>query len=304
MKETIKFYYNVYPEKIYEIDNGYYFYLNDIKYYFIKYERDINETNFLIDITNKLYKRNVLVDTFIKNKDGNFVININNENYVLLRVNSIENDIYNLKDIMYFNNLLISTNNYNISNNWSNLWKKKVDDIENEFNDLNNEYPLLRMSIDYYVGLAENAISYFNDTLIEEDVTSVKINLNHKRIPSITYSGFINNPLNFTLDYEVRDFAEYLKSHFFSNDIDYDYVYEVLTTNIFNKASLRILFARLLYPSYYFDLVKNIFEGNNEEKDVIKYLNRINDYQMFLQDIYNIISKKYSIPVVEWINNV
>ena len=39
MKETIKFYYNVYIEKIYEIDNGYYFYLNEFKYYFIEFNR-------------------------------------------------------------------------------------------------------------------------------------------------------------------------------------------------------------------------------------------------------------------------
>ena len=35
MKETINYYYNVYPEKVYEINNGCYFYFNTYKYYFI-----------------------------------------------------------------------------------------------------------------------------------------------------------------------------------------------------------------------------------------------------------------------------
>ena len=300
MKETIKYYYNVYPDSLIEIENGVYFYLNGYKYYFVKYDRNPEEIAFLVQISNDLFKKNILVDTFIKSKDNTFFVSVNEKVYVLLRVNSIENDIYDLKDIIDFNNKLVADKQ--IHNNWANLWMKRVDSLESEISEYNNEYPLIRETFDYYVGLAENAISYFNDTLIEEDIRTVKITLNHKTILTPTYSGFINNPLTFTFDYEVRDAAEYIKSSFFEGKFYLEDFYEILKKNN-SRASLRILYARLLYPNYYFNALEKVFVLDEEESKINKYIEKINNYEVFLNEIYKIINKKVPIPPIEWLNN-
>lgn len=297
MKETIKFYYDTYIKELYEINNGYYFYLNNYKYYFIEFNRDIREIDILFKLSNELYNKNILVDTFILNKDNKVLTNIQNKNYVLLRVNSIENDKYNLKDIIKFNNLY--TSNTKIEP-WSTLWINKIDAFEEKISELNNDYPIIQSSFEYYIGLAENAISYVNDTFIEEN--NFKINLNHKRIKD-AYQGYVNNPLTFTFDYRVRDIAEYIKYNYFNNTINYDEIEEVILNSDLNKGELRLLVGRLLYPSYYLDTIKDIFIYEKNEEELNKYINKINDYELFLQDIYITIKRKYEIPPIEWLVN-
>ena len=152
MKETINYYYNIYPSKIVEINKGCYFYFNDFKYYFVETSKSIEEIEFLVKVTNSLYKRNIFVDTFIINKNKTFYVALNDKIYVLLRVNSLENDKYSLKDLIYFNNLLILKNNNVVP--YDVLWGKKIDVFESEMSDLNIDYPLIQESFDYYVGLA------------------------------------------------------------------------------------------------------------------------------------------------------
>ena len=250
MKETIKFYYNIYPDTLYEILNGYYFFVGDIKYYFVLFDRDIKEIEFLVKISNDLYNKNILVDTFIQNKDGKFYVILEDKVYVMLRVNSIESDLLNIKDIVYFNNLLISDNVKSIDSNWAILWGKRVDEFESMVSELNTELPIVQESFDYFVGLAENAIVYFNEAVMSTSLANTKINLNHKRIPEMLYSGYINNPLTFTFDYDVRDVSEYIKLKFFKSSIDYAEIEDLILSGHYSKGSLMILFARLMYPSY------------------------------------------------------
>jgi len=303
MKETIKYFYNVYPDKIYEIENGCYFFTNDYKYYFVKYSGNTNNLELLVKISNDLYNKGILVDTFILSKNKTFYVNVDEYLYVMLRVNSIENDTYTLKDIIYFNNLLISNDKIKLSGDWATLWEKKIDEFELSISEINDEYPLIQESFSYYIGLAENAISYFKDTINEEDMKEVKINLNHRRIDESAKSANINNPLTFTFDYEVRDIAEYIKSKFFKGIIDFDEIDDLLISNNFSRASLRILFSRLLYPSYYFDEVKNIFIYDENENILKTYINKCEIYEDFLIDIYNLINKKVNIPPIEWLIN-
>jgi len=303
MRETIRYYYNIYPKEISEIDNGCYFYFNGFKYYFLKYTRNVNEIKLLADMSNDLYNKNILVSTFILSKDNNYSVKVDDDIYVLLRVNSIENDSFNLKDVVYFNNLLISKDNLVISEDWASLWMKKVDSFEMEVSEINTEYPILQESFDYYVGLAENAISYFKDTSLEEDIKSAKINLNHKRIDANVYSGHINNPLTFTFDYEVRDVAEYIKSKFFDGILDFDEIEDFILDSNLSKASMRLLFSRLLYPSYYFDALVKIFVYDESDEILSRYIDRVNEFEDLLLDIFNLISKKYNIPPIEWLIN-
>ena len=87
MKEAINYFYNIYPSKIEDIDNGVYFYYHDFKYYFIKYDRDVKEIDLLVKISNDLYSKNIYINTFILSNKKTFYVNLNNDVYVLVRVN-------------------------------------------------------------------------------------------------------------------------------------------------------------------------------------------------------------------------
>lgn len=295
MRETINYYYGVYPNKIYNINNGCYFYFNDLKYYFLLYERNVKEIDLLVNISNELYNNGISVNTFIKNNKNEFLSKVNNDNYVLIKVNIIEDDKCELNDIIKFNNMLIFKDSKPLT--WADLWKNKVDMFESEMSDLYNEYPIIQETFSYYVGLSENAISYFLDV---DNLNEVKVNLNHKRITKDLYSGFLYNPLYFIFDYEVRDLAEYIKVNFFEGNLDIDEVFVYI--NKLNKSSLMVLCSRLLFPSYYYDSVKEILEGNAKEDSLYKYVNKIDEYEEFLGNIFNYISKKFYIPKVEWLD--
>lgn len=302
MKETIKYYYDTYIEELNEINNGYYFYFNNYKYYFVLFDRDIRELELLFKTSNELYNKNILVNTFILTKDGKYYVRLEYKVYVMLRVNSIEDYKYTMKEILHFNNVLLVDNSKINMIPWSKLWSSKIDIFESEISEFNKEYPLIQSTFNYYVGLAENAISYINDTFIDEDSSTFKVNLNHKRI-GIGYQGYVNNPLTFTFDYSVRDIAEYIKFNFFNNKINYKELEEILLSNIFNKGELRLFYGRLLYPSYYLDEVKRIVIYNLDESVLNKYIDKIGEYEFFLKEIYYIIRKKNDIPIVEWVVN-
>lgn len=300
MKETINYYYNVYPKKIVEINNGCYFYFNDFKYYFVETSKSIEEIEFLVKVSNLLYKRNIFVDTFIMSKNKTFYVVLNDKIYILLRVNALENDKYSLNNLIYFNNLLLLKNNNVVP--YDVLWGKKIDMFESEMADLNIDYPIIQESFDYYVGLAENALSYYVDIKETENMNDAKVSLGHKRLNKYILSGLINNPINFTFDYEIRDTALYIETKFFDGVLDFEEVVDALKK--FNRLDLRLLFSRLLYPMYYFDQVKLILEEDVDEKTLIKFIRKSRAYEMLLLDVFNVINKKYNIPKVEWLENL
>ena len=55
MKELLEYYYNIYPNKIYEDKRVYYFFIEDTKYYFAPFNRNIDDLDNLVQLTNKLY---------------------------------------------------------------------------------------------------------------------------------------------------------------------------------------------------------------------------------------------------------
>ena len=168
--------------------------------------------------------------------------------------------------------------------------------------DLNIDYPLIQESFDYYVGLAENAISYYVDIKETENMNDAKVSLGHKRLNKYVLSGLINNSINFTFDYEIRDTALYIETKFFDGTLDLEEVVEMLKK--FNRVNLRLLFSRLLYPVYYFDQVKLILEEDVDEKTLMKFISKSRDYEMLLFDVFSMINKKYNIPKVEWLENM
>ncbi|MEG2457387.1 MAG: hypothetical protein RSB41_00595 [Bacilli bacterium] len=303
MKNAIFYYYNLSPLKVYQKLNSVYFYIDDIKYIFMPFNRDVSEVETLINISNTLFKKGVLVHTFIINKYNSFICNYNDTAYVLLRVNDITDDEVTLQDIIKFDNSLVLKNNITLlGNSWGELWEIKIDNIEKSISDLNQEYPLIRSSVSYFIGIGENALEYANNALIEaKGSDELRYVVSHRRIIDNINYDYLYNPLTFTIDYDVRDIAEYIKMMFFSKKFDFMELEDMMNKYKLSDLQAKLLYSRLLYPTYYFDLIEEIILGNRDEKDIIIITDLVSNYEDLLFDIYNLIKKYNNIPPIEWI---
>ena len=72
--------------------------------------------------------------------------------------------------------------------------------------------------MDYYISLAEIAISYFNTLSEIYNENTLTFTLSHHIVTSPIDKYMFYNPSNMCFDLSVRDIAEYIKESFF-NDI-------------------------------------------------------------------------------------
>lgn len=299
MKNVINNLYKLFPSELYTIDNGFRFFVKDYEYLFLLYNGEVSNLNILADVSNRLYYKKVYVDTFVPTVLGNLFAEVDGENYVLLRINSSLRDYYNLSDVSKFNYSL-SSYSYNLNiKPWYLAWSDKVDLLENTISDLNKEYPLLQEVFPYYVGMAENAISYCKDVFLKED--KLLITINHNRVGVDNTFLYLYNPLTFTFDYDVRDIAEYIKNKFIFHSLDFNEVEELLNNYKFSRSSLMLFFARLMYPSYFFDLCKLILEEEKDESVLNKVVLKAEEYEDFLNDVYFLIKKYHDVPKIDWL---
>lgn len=299
MKNTVNYYYNIRIDNLIKKDNYYYFYLNNNEYHLVKYNRPIEDIESLYKLNMQMINRGCLVHQIILNKDKSVITMINNEAYILLKIHSKNKEIY-LNDINY-----IQYMTYNIEydktllrTNWINLWCEKIDYYEYQINQLGKEYPILCDSLSYFIGLGENAISYLVNNIKENKKI---LTVSHKRINNNSYDFY--NPLNFIIDDRVRDISEYIKNTFFNNKFNINELRMYLNYNNFNKEEYINLYARLLFPTYYFDIYDEIINTKTNENKIIPILDKIPEYEEFLVYIYKYIiyEKKVQIEPLEWL---
>ena len=146
--------------------------------------------------------------------------------------------------------------------------------------------------------MAENAISYLVNTKLELKPT----NSDQKVVAHNNLMEPLTDPSNLILDHKARDVAEYIKLSFWSNNKNiFKELDEYFYYNYYSPYGIRVLFSRILYPSFYFNLYDEIIQGKKEEKELNKIINRITDYEIYLYNIYIYLRKYYDIPSIEWL---
>ena len=304
MKESINFYYNLNISEVEKWGYTYRFIYNNEFFYFVPLKREISELKDLITVSDELKKRGIMVHDMLLNRYGNIITNVYNENYILLKPHGNIHEEYDITDIIKINNSLILSENKSklYRNSWASLWSAKVDYFEYQISELGKDKKIILDSFSYYIGLAENAIAYVNNTNLNYKPTNLdKITLAHRRINYPNYKLNYLNPLSFIFDLEVRDIASFLKSAFFQNEDALNYLKLVLKLKPFSIYSLELLYARLLYPSYYFDIYEDIMNNELEEEALIPIIEKCASYEEFLKEAYYEINKYAPITRVEWI---
>lgn len=290
MKNILNYYYKMIVDENKIDDNGYFSYDNHL-FCLYEYKRSLSEIDALDYLNNLMLSKGIKVNRIIRNIFNQVITYHDNRNLCLIMINYQYSNKSNIKFIKSFNNI-----EFNVlkRNNWGKLWSMKIDYIEYQLAHINNSYPLLNDSINYYIGLAENAISYFNRL----DLNNISLYISHRRI-SIDN---IYNPLEFVIDYKVRDIGEYIKYNFFNKSMTINEIKSYISALSLENIDYILLYIRLLYPSYYFDLYDEIINEKKEETEINKVIELNSSYEELLYEIYSIFKRKINILGIDWIN--
>ena len=298
MKNALFYYYQVNITKLKKKKKYYYFEDNNYLYYVISINKPMDYINEVISLNRMLINTKIM--QIIYNLNNSPISFINNQYYILLSCN--KNVKFSLEDLynpLYCNGEMLKLRTLNHSN-WDKLWTSKIDYFEYQKDYIKVKYPILYKSLDYFIGLGENAIAYFyavNHYLTKEYNDILVISRRRVNLRDISFF----NPLNLVIDHRARDVGEYLKYIFIEDTYSYEVIEELLDNLNFSIYQYSLLIARLLFPSFYFDIYEDIVNGYTKEKEIIKILNRADEYQEFLKYIYNYINKKKSIIKIDWL---
>ena len=297
MNNFIKFFYNMKVTNTNFINNYYEFNHNNNYYrlYILNEEYNIYNYNNIYTINKELIN-NTLMSEIILNKDKNIITTYHNINYILLKINCNINKNITLEEIDYLSKVKIVNNN---KSNWGLLWRKKIDSLEELISENGKKYPQVVNSFNYFIGLSENAISYYNNIDIDNNMMYY---ISHKVLRPTDKVDSLYNPLNIIYDYRVRDVAEYIKNSFWTDNHNiYNELNNYLYKNNLSLNDVKLLISRVLFPSFYFDLYEDIFNYNKDEKILNNIISRIDEYEEYLNSIIIYFKRFYPIDEIEWL---
>ena len=295
MKEIISYFYkiNVVDEivfddkKIFKTDNSNYLYEEIDNPSQVLYIHNLNE---------ELNKYKFFSYRFKTNIFNEIVSKCNGINFVLIDIGNKFKETIDLDDMLTFYQESKNVLNHNIKykNNWDILWENKINYLSSHFdnNKLANKNSYIVFN--YYISIAEISLQYLLNAKKVYKENNV-ISFSHRRIYFPTKKLYFYNPLNFVIDLEIRDISEYIKSLYYSNE---DYITELnyyLKTHKLDGYLSSLLYARIIYPSNFFD----DYESGNI--DLNKYFD-FSLYEKFIKKIYDVISSYILIDRIDFLN--
>lgn len=294
MNNFVDYFYNMNINEIKYHGKYYSFIYKGFTYKLYLIDDNIN-VNYMLNINKRLIGH-TLSSEIIMNKDYQYISKYGNKSYILIRVFASDKKKITLEEINYLANSL-HTDNLNI--NWGVLWEQKIDYLEQFINENGKKYPLIVDSFNYFVGMAENAISYFNEILIPREIQYV---ISHKSIRWNDSLEDLYNPLNMIFDYQVRDIAEYIKNAFFLNNSNIiSEINNYLHVNPLSVMDIKLLIARLLYPSFYFEMYEDILVYGMNEKIITLVIDKLPEYESYLREIIDYFKHMYDINDIPWL---
>jgi len=291
MKNVLYNFYNILINEINKDKDNYYFYYKNNLYLFYLVENNNDTINYCYTF----FKNNNLeCYEIISNKNKEIITKIDKKKYSLLKIKGILKYELKFEDFKYY---LVDKEPLE----WNKLWSDRLDYYSIQIRELGYNYQTVLNSYGFYEGMAENAILYYNLSIKKINNERV-VAIVHNRMKYPCYSIDYNNPLNFIVDYNVRDISEYIKSYILNDSFDINNVLILLDKLNINNLMFNLLFSRLLYPTMYFDIFDKIILENCEDKEILKVINKTEKYIYNLKKIYDKYNKKYNMFNIEWIN--
>ncbi len=281
MENILNYYYDINVINIKKYDYYYLITSDEEDEYLFNEIINIDELKEIIDYLNNT---NMLYHLLMLTKEQNITITYNDKEYALFKVR--DNDNLN---IFSFSNLI--TNGKCI---WGTLWSNRVDyylEQLKEVVDINE----IKYAMDYYISLAEIAISYFNN--LEEIYKSSELTytISHHITSSPVSKYELYNPSNMCKDLIVRDVAEYIKASFFEDILTNNEILNLIDRINLNEQLANYFLVRLIYPSYMFKIYDNYIETKEIDRKFYEYMKKSREYEHLLANIYNKLKLKFSI---------
>lgn len=299
MKNALSYFYNIFIDNLQKINDDYYFSYQNNDFIITEFLRSLDEVQAIYTLNIEMLKEGIIMHEIILTSDNNIIFYFEEKNYILMRLPNINNRLLTYDDILNFHfipkNKLIKKID---KSNWTYYWENKIDFFEYQFSQIQNKYPIINQSINYYIGIWENAISYYNDNFTLDNYLIKEVC--HKRVSCnmdlLTYL----NPLNLVIDYKIRDISEYLKSYVLNENFTISKINNLLDKLIIDKNQAILLISRTLFPSVYFDLYEQIVVDDHDEEEIIDIIKKHNYYRILLKVMFERYNK-FNIPIINWI---
>lgn len=298
MKNAIKYYYNLNPIEIHQINKSFKFEINNKKFILEPYNKNIEDLKDIYELQSYLIQIGFPNNKIVLNNNKEVLTYINGINYILEEV-YVDNKQIDINDIMLFNNINVYEKKLEKlkRNNWYELWTNKIDYVEYQISQFGKKYEIIRETSNYFIGMVENCIQLLS--MIEKKQSILTLSHNRTTIKKNKIEYY--DPINFIIDNKVRDISEYIKSCIL-DEID---VITLLDNYVYysklNTYEINLLFIRILYPSYYIDMCENIIEGKIKEENLKQITNNIENIEYNIKLIYDRLRKICNIPEIEWL---
>lgn len=292
MKEKIQYYYNMMPiNLIYRAE--YIEFTSNNDHYYLMLENGKFQQAMLIDKIMKLNKIDIY--DFIVNKNFQYITLINNKGYVLLKllVEKTEKEI-DLNDLLLFANLTL---NFTSELRWIDKWIKKTDALESNRSELLSKNETLEKTLDYYLGISENAIMYVK--YHSSNIGKIyQFHLQHERLNTKTrkYIMFYN-PFYIIFDIRVRDISELIKQYILEGKNYKKLLKEIIEIMKINSNEIGLIVSRIMFPTYYFDFIED--ENSFANKKIITFSSY---YLDTMNEIIKLASSYYEIPMPDYLH--
>ncbi len=288
--------------------NDYYKFSCDAsEYYIFQYLGGIEELFNIYEINKKMINKNIPIMEIVNSIYDIYFI-YENKIYVVVKSFAHEINLEN-SEIYYFDYLFKWLKNieYNFrnetifghyQNNWKNLWIKKVDQYETYINSLvKKDFNSFEFS-SYYIGIAENAILYLSSISNVLDNMNSSVTFVHKKIEFNDFFVSFYNPLNIVVDYRIRDIAHYIHYILRFEEKSFIRLIDLFGIDILSVNEIRTMFARVLFPSFFFDSSLN-YRYNVESDELL--INHINNYENNLRYLVVRLNDKLKFSNTDWL---
>jgi len=266
MIELLRYYYNIYINDFREVDNVFYFTFNNKKYCLV----NIEYNKFDIIFNSQKYP---FFHRFVINKFNDYISMNYNKYYIVLEILYDLNRLIELRDVI---NMISINKNYYVTNiiiDYSKLWRRKLEYYNNLYRYKKNYY------FEYFMGLGRNAI------LISKSVNYNNVNygFNIKRI--FKEDGIFKfwNPSFLVYGASVSILSEYIKCRFFYYNEEVDL--KLINDLEFNSDEKKLLISKLIFPTYYFDLI-NCNEADINKNKIDDIISKVENYIKYVNKFF------------------
>ena len=295
MIQYFSYLYNIKFDNIKKYKNYYFFSCNTFAYILSEIKGNVN---FYINVISFLNNNNLFTYQIIKNIYNENIINYDNKSYCLIYIGSRYNSIVELDELLDFNKRSRVTILYKLPD-WRNLWLRKISFLNQKLNNNKKIFENIKTNYYFYYGLCDSLLLYLYqlEKSYDKQANNGYMSISHRRIFNCNTKLNFYNPLNYIVDYYIRDIAEYFNSLYFNESNYLEDLEYYLKTEKLSKIDASLLFVRMVFPSSFFDYFETLEESyfNHKYCEIDEYIN-------YIKKTYELINSYVSIQSISWLD--